>query len=106
MFRICSACQLGHTVSNGPLWVLTNTVCAYASRVHSVNATALVDNLQQALLVIAHAVCGGLNGGRPIYLAALETALKKLGFLNKSMKELGLEYSVKGGMTLVSSLTP
>ena len=63
MFGLCAAgqvsrfavTQFGHKVSNGPLWVLTNTVCSYASRVHGVDSTAFVDDLLNALKVIFHA---------------------------------------------------
>jgi hypothetical protein len=65
-----------------------------------VDATAFVYDLLQALRVIAHALCGGMDGGCPTCLAALETALKQMGFLDKMTKELGLEYSVKGDMTV------
>ena len=90
MFGMCVAghvgrfavCQFGHRVSNGPLWVLTNTVCAYASRVHKVDAQAFVDDLMKALRVIAHGLCKGIAGGCPVCLAALEIALQKMAFLD------------------------
>ena len=74
MFGMCAAgvvgrfavAQFGHTVSNGPLWVLTNTVCSYASRVHEVDATAFVDDLLNSMLVPAHGRCKGLEGGCPV----------------------------------------
>ena len=108
MFGMCAAghvarfavCQFGHKVSNGPLWVLTNTVCAYATRVHQVDAQAFVDDLLKSLKVIAHAACLGLEGGCPTCLAALEIALQKMAFLDKMMTECGLEYSDKGDMTI------
>ena len=108
MFGMCVAghvgrfavCQFGHKVSNGPLWVLTNTVCAYCSRVHKVDAQAFVDDLLKALKVIAHALCSGLEGGCPICLAAFEVALQKMKFLDKMMKDCGLEYSEKGDMSI------
>ena len=70
MFGMCAAgvvgrfavAQFRHTVSNGPLWVLTNTVCSYASRVHEVDATAFVDDLMNSMMVPAHGLCGGLEG--------------------------------------------
>ena len=107
MFGMCVAghvgrfavCQFGHKVSNGPLWVLTNTVCAYCSRVHKVDAQAFVDDLLKALKVIAHALCSGLEGGCPICTAAFEVALQKMKFLDKMMKDCGLEYSEKGDMS-------
>ena len=108
MFCMCVAghvgrfavCQLGHRVSNGPLWALTNTVCAYASRVHKVDAQAFVDDLLKALRVITHGLCKGIAGGCSMCLAALEIALQKMAFLDKMMKECALEFLDKGDMTI------
>ena len=63
--------SFGHTVPNGPLWVLTNTVCSYAPRVHKVDAQAFVDDLMNAKKVVAHDRCGGLEGECPVCLEAL-----------------------------------
>jgi hypothetical protein len=57
MFGLCvdgqvgrfAVCQFGHTVSNGPLFVLTSTICSYCSRVHGVDAQQFVDDLMKAL---------------------------------------------------------
>ena len=95
-----AVCQFGHKVSNGPLWVLTNTVCAYATRVHKIDAQAFVDDLLKSLKVISHAACLGLEGGCSTCLAALKIALQKMAFLDKMMIECGLEYSDKGDMTI------
>ena len=108
MFGMCVAgqvsrfavCQFGHTVSNGPLWVLTNTVCAYASRRLDVDATAFVDDLLNALGVVAHELCAGLEGGCSICQKALELAMRKMESLDKMMKECALEYSDKGDMAI------
>ena len=108
MFGMCAAghvarfavCQFGHKVSNGPLWVLTNTVCAYATRVHQIDAQAFVDDLLKSLKVIAHAACLGLERECTTCLAALEIALQKMAFLDKMMTECGLEYSDKRDMTI------
>ena len=96
MFGMCAAgvvgrfavAQFRHTVSNGPLWVLTNTVCSYASRVHEVDATAFVDDLMNSMMVPAHGRCGGLEGGCSVRTAAFERALLKMGFLDRMMKDL------------------
>ena len=101
MFGLCvdgqvgrfAVCQFGHTVSNGPLFVLTNTICSYCSRVHGVDAKQFVDDLMKALRVRAHAACGGLDGNCPICLEALERALEKMAFLDKMMKDCALDYS-------------
>jgi hypothetical protein len=53
MFGMCAAkhvtrfavTQFGLKVSNGPLRVITHTVCSYASRVHKVDISAFVDDL-------------------------------------------------------------
>jgi hypothetical protein len=70
-----TVCQFGHTVSNGPLFILTSTVCSYCSRVLNVDAQQFVDDLMKALRMVAHAACGGLDGGCPICLETLERAL-------------------------------
>ena len=109
MFGLCvdgqvgrfAVCQFGHTVSNGPLFVLTSTICAYCSRVHGVDAQQFVDDLMKALRVRAHAACGGLDGSCPICLEALERALEKMAFLDKMMKDCALVYSDKGDMRIL-----
>ncbi len=70
MFGMCAAghvgrfavTQFGHKVSNGPLWIITNTVCAYAARVHKVDISAFVDDLFNKMNMIPHGPCGGLKG--------------------------------------------
>ena len=70
MFGLCVAghvgrfavTQFGHKVSNGPLWVITNTVCSYATRVQEVDSTAFVDDIMNALGVPLHDACQGLEG--------------------------------------------
>ncbi len=97
MFSLCAAGQVnrfavtkfGHKVSNGLLWVFTNTVCSYVSRVHGVDSTAFVDDLLNALKVIFHASCNGLDGRCPICLKALGAARLKMAFLDKMMKDCG-----------------
>ena len=109
MFGLCvegnvsrfAVCQFGHKVSHGPLWVLTNTVCTYESRVHGVDAQAFVDDLFKSLAVIIHSLCGGLEGSCPICMAALEEAKAKMIFLDRMMKQCGLEYSTKGDMRIL-----
>jgi hypothetical protein len=57
MFGICveghvmrfAVAQFGHKVSNGPLWIITHTVCAYASRVHGIDMAEFVDDLLKIL---------------------------------------------------------
>jgi hypothetical protein len=74
MFGLCSdrqvgrfaVCQFGHTVSNGPLFVLTSTICSYCSQVHDADAQQFVDDLTKALRVGARAACFGLDGSCPI----------------------------------------
>ena len=44
-----TVCQFGHTVSNGPLFVLTSTSCSYCLRVHGVDEQQFVDDLMKAL---------------------------------------------------------
>jgi hypothetical protein len=92
--------QFGHKVSNGPLWVITNTVCSYASRVQEVDADAFVDDLINSIAIQPHGACDGLTGGCPICLTALERATLKMKFLDKMMKDCGLEYSDKGDLTI------
>ena len=109
MFGLCiegnvsrfAVCQFGHKVSNGPLWVLTNTVCAYESRVHHVDAQAFVDDLLKSIAVMAHALCGGLEGDCPICIEALKGATAKMTFLDRMMKQCGLEYSTKPDMRIL-----
>ena len=109
MFGLCvdghvsrfAVCQFGHKVSNGPLWVLTNTICAYESRAHGVDSQAFVDDLFKALAVAIHTLCGGLEGDCPICMAALEEAKAKMTFLDNMMRECGLEYSTKGDMRIL-----
>jgi hypothetical protein len=45
--HICrfAVAQFGHKVSNGPLSIITHTVCTYASRVHGVDMAEFVDYL-------------------------------------------------------------
>ena len=109
MFGLCvdghvsrfAVCQFGHKVSNGPLWVLTNTVCSYTSRQHDVDTAAFVDDLLNALAVLLHEQCGGLEGNCPICTAAFERARTKMAFLDRMMKDCGLEYSLKGDMRIL-----
>jgi hypothetical protein len=57
MFGICveghvmrfAVAQFGHKVSNGPLWIIMHTVCAYASRVHGIDMAEFVDDLLKIL---------------------------------------------------------
>jgi hypothetical protein len=108
MFCLCVAghvgrfavTQFGHKVSNGPLWVITNTVCSYATRVQTVDSTAFVDDIMNALGVDLHDTCLGLDGACPVCMAALERATRKMQFLDRLMKDCGLEYSVKGDITI------
>jgi hypothetical protein len=92
--------QFGHKVSNGPLWVITNTVCSYASKVQEVDADAFVDDLFNCMATQAHKACGGLKGRCLVCLTALERATLKMKFMYKMMKDCGLEYSDKGDMTI------
>ena len=109
MFGLCieghvsrfAVCQFGHKVSNGPLWVVTNTVCSYESRVHGIDAQAFVDDLLKSLAVVLHDQCQGIEGGCPVCVAALEQARAKMEFLDKMMKQCGLEYSTKGDMRIL-----
>ena len=96
-----AVCQFGHRVSNGPLWVLTSTVCSYESRVHEVSAEAFVDDLFKCMAVTLHALCEGLAGGCAVCLAALEVAQAKMKLLDQMMKDCGLEYSTKGDMRIL-----
>jgi hypothetical protein len=108
MFGLCVAghvgrfavTQFGHKVSNGPLWVITNTVCSYATRVQEVDSTAFVDDIFNALGVPPHGACQGLEGACSVCMAALDRATPKMQFLDKLMKDCGLEYSVKGDMAV------
>ena len=108
MFGICAAghicrfavAQFGHKVSNGPLWVITHTVCAYASRVHGVDMAEFVDDLLKIRQVPAHGLCDGIVGNCPVCLEALEVAKEKMAFLDKMMEECGLHYSDKGDLTI------
>jgi hypothetical protein len=61
-----------------------------------VDAQAFVDDLMNALRIIAHGLCKGIAGGCPVCLAALEIALQKMAFLDKMMADCGLEFSDKG----------
>ena len=96
-----AVCQFGHTVSNGPLYVLTSTVCAYASRVHDVDAQQFVDDLMKSMRVESHASCGGLEGGCGACLSASERASVKMQFLDRMMKDCALDYSDKGDMRIL-----
>lgn len=80
---------VGQAVSNGPLFVLTSTICKYCMRVHCVDAQQLVDNLMTVLRM------RGLNGTCPICLEALERALETMAFFDKMMKDRDFEYSDK-----------
>jgi hypothetical protein len=75
-------------------------VCTYASRVHEVNSDSFVDDILNSIAVDLHDACRGLDGRCPTCLSALERALRKMEFLDKMMKDCGLEYSVKGDMTI------
>mmetsp|Transcript_41001 Transcript_41001/g.85559 ORF Transcript_41001/g.85559 Transcript_41001/m.85559 type:complete len:1077 (-) Transcript_41001:1365-4595(-) len=109
MFGLCieghvsrfAVCQFGHKVSNGPLWVLTSAVCSYESRNHGVDAQAFVDDLFKSLAVLIHDLCGGLEDSCPVCMAALEEAKAKMEFLDRMMKQCGLEYSTKGDMRIL-----
>jgi uncharacterized protein (DUF779 family) len=68
--------------------------------VHEVDSTAFVDDLLNSLKVIFHASCNGLDGRCPVCLEALGAARHKMAFLDKMMKDCGLEYSVKGDMSI------
>ena len=89
MFGICAdgqvgrfaVCQFGHTISNGPLFVLTSTICSYGSRKHGVNAQQFVDDLMKSLRMRAHGACGGLDGNCPVCMEAWARALEKMEFL-------------------------
>ncbi len=108
MFGLCVAghvgrfavTQFGQKVSNGPLWAITNTVCSYATRVQEVDSTAFVEDILNALGVPLHDACQGLEGACPVCTAALDRATLKMHFLDKVMKDCGLEYSVKGDMAI------
>jgi hypothetical protein len=67
---------------------------------------AFVDDLLEALRVIAHGLCMGIEGGCPVCLAALEIALQKMAFLDKMMKECSFGFFRQGrhGYQTVSSL--
>jgi hypothetical protein len=53
-----------------------------------------------ALGVALHDACQGLEGACPVCTAAFDRATLKMQFLDKLMKDCGLEYSVKGDMTI------
>jgi hypothetical protein len=89
-----------HKVSNGQLWVITYTVCEYASRVQEVDADAYVDKIINPMATQAHKACSGPEGGCPVCLTVLERATLKMKFLDKMMQDCGLEYSDKGDMTI------
>ena len=65
MFGMCVAghvarfavAQFGHKVSHGPLWVITQTVCSYASRNHGVDMGKLVDDLLKSMAMPVHPAC-------------------------------------------------
>ena len=63
---------------------------------HEVDSTAFVDDLLNSLKVIFHASCNGLDGRCPVCLEARH----KMALLDKMMKDFGLEYSVKGDMSI------
>jgi hypothetical protein len=73
MFGMCAAghvarfavTQFGHKVSNGPLWVITQAVCAYAARVHKVDISAFVDDLFNKMNMRPHGPCKGFKGEAP-----------------------------------------
>ncbi len=89
MFGFCVAghvawfavAQLGHKVSNGPLWVVTNAVCTHASRVHEVNTDSFVDDILNSIAVDLHEACEGLDGRCATCVAALVRALRKMEFI-------------------------
>jgi hypothetical protein len=56
-----------------------------------VDADAFVDDLINSIAIQLHGACDGLAGGCPICLTALERATLKMKFLDKVMKDCGLE---------------
>ena len=92
--------QFGHKVSHGPLWAITQTVCSYASRNHRVDMGEFVDDLLKSMATPVHPACRGLVGRCQICLKAQEAAQVKMQFLDRMMRDCGLEFSVKGDMSI------
>ena len=95
MFGICAGghvgrfavAQFGHAVSHGPLYVITETVAAMASRRLKVDIATFVDDLLNARAVLAHGICEGLKGNCPVCMEAWEEAMKLMAELDKILND-------------------
>ena len=92
--------QFGHKVGHGPLWVLTEAIVAFASRLYGVDVAAFVDYLCSSIATEIHDACEGLDGNCEMCRAAYARAMEKMLTLDRILKECGLEYSDKGDMTI------
>ena len=91
--------QYGHKTSHGPLSVLTDAVCVYASRHHNIAAEAYVDDFIMALSVPPHPFCLGLERNCPICVTAAHAAPSKMLAMDTMMQDCALEFSKKGTLS-------
>jgi hypothetical protein len=95
-----AAAQFGHKVSNTGLAVLTDAVVKYASKELEVDSGAFVDDFLNALAIIMHGDCAGLEGGCPVCVSAAVAAQSIFDALDRMMPDCALVFSTKGDMAV------
>jgi hypothetical protein len=95
-----SAAQFGHKISNTGLAVLTYAVVKYASKELEVNSGAFVDYFLNAIAILLHGECAGLEGGCPICRSEADAAQPVFDALDRMMTECALIFSTSSSSSL------